>query len=253
MTGIYNLNKPLGWTPLQALMQLRQIKPELSHTKLSYVGRLDPMASGVQLVIDHPTQERREQVKGFSKTYLTTWILGFSTDSFDLLGLPSTYQQHQKLKLEQAEAALATFIPQYQQAYPPFSSKQVEGKPLFEHALAGTLPTSLPEHPVQIHQARISNINWVDSNQLLKDIQSKLKLVEGNFRQDRIADQWQKQLDYSRQLQSLDLVLSVGSGTYIRQLAVDWAQVLGITAFVWKLKRTQVGDYHLADSLTLAR
>lgn len=40
------LHKPRGWTPLQTLNKLREINPLLANEKLSYAGRLDPMARG---------------------------------------------------------------------------------------------------------------------------------------------------------------------------------------------------------------
>ena len=40
------IHKPLGWTPLQAIKEYRKKKEECRERKMSYAGRLDPMARG---------------------------------------------------------------------------------------------------------------------------------------------------------------------------------------------------------------
>ena len=85
---VHQIYKKIGETPLQALEKHRKQKKIPSNAKLTYAGRLDPMASGVLLILQGATQKQRERYMGLGKTYEVKILFGFSTDSYDLLGLP---------------------------------------------------------------------------------------------------------------------------------------------------------------------
>ena len=86
---VYNIYKKVGQTPLEALEVLRKKKKLSLSAKLSYAGRLDPMASGVLLILQGATQTQREKYLSLDKKYRAKILLGFGSDSFDLLGLPT--------------------------------------------------------------------------------------------------------------------------------------------------------------------
>ncbi len=85
---IYNIYKPLGKTPLEALRKLRAKKKISPEHSLTYAGRLDPMASGVLIILQNADQKNKEYFLILGKTYDVEFLFGFSSDSFDLLGLP---------------------------------------------------------------------------------------------------------------------------------------------------------------------
>jgi hypothetical protein len=82
------LYKKIAETPLQALKRLRRRRPELADARLSYAGRLDPMACGILPVLVGEENDRRENFLGRDKTYVFTVLFGVATDTFDLLGIP---------------------------------------------------------------------------------------------------------------------------------------------------------------------
>lgn len=49
----------------------------------------------------------------------------------------------------------------------------------------------------------------------------------------------------------LSLRINCGAGTYIRSLAHDFGQALGIGAYLKELKRTKIGEFSLADVIYL--
>jgi tRNA U55 pseudouridine synthase TruB len=86
--NVFGLYKPAGWTPLQALLELKRVRPELADIPLTYAGRLDPMAEGLLLVLGGEKVHEKDTYLGLDKTYTVTALLGIETDSFDLLGMP---------------------------------------------------------------------------------------------------------------------------------------------------------------------
>ena len=47
MQKILSINKPLGMTPLQTITALKKKHPEYQNEKITYAGRLDPLARGL--------------------------------------------------------------------------------------------------------------------------------------------------------------------------------------------------------------
>ena len=54
------LYKEKGETPLERLDRFREENPEYGEVKLSYAGRLDPMAEGVMLILIGDENKERE-------------------------------------------------------------------------------------------------------------------------------------------------------------------------------------------------
>ncbi len=79
--------KKLGATPLEALEALRVDRPDLAHELMTYAGRLDPMAEGVLLVLTGEDRYRAKEFQQLDKTYRATFLLGFSSDTGDVLGM----------------------------------------------------------------------------------------------------------------------------------------------------------------------
>jgi tRNA pseudouridine55 synthase len=86
---IFNINKPAGMTPLEALESLRASRPELAGAPMTYAGRLDPLACGVLVVLTGEDVHSKEQFLGLDKQYEAEILFGFETDSYDILGIPS--------------------------------------------------------------------------------------------------------------------------------------------------------------------
>ena len=82
------INKSLGETPLLAIQNYQRSDSALMHMPLTYAGRLDPMASGKLLVLIGEECKKREKYDGLDKEYIFEILLGFSTDTGDVLGLP---------------------------------------------------------------------------------------------------------------------------------------------------------------------
>ncbi len=83
---IYNIYKPIGLTPLQALEAFRKQAKLPAGLKMSYAGRLDPLAEGVLVIICGDKLKQKDKFLKLNKTYQAKILFGVSTDTFDLMG-----------------------------------------------------------------------------------------------------------------------------------------------------------------------
>ena len=249
---VYNINKPVGQTPLDALKALRKKMRIAPSAKLTYAGRLDPMASGVLLILKDASQDEREKMLALEKTYETKILFGISTDSWDLLGLPKKGKT-----LHLPKAVIIKNLKQYQLISPlpvPFySSVPYRGKPLFEWARAGKITEkALPLRQMTIKNIKLMGMAKIPAKKLLKTIESSIGKIKGDFRQVKILKAWQKLLLTKRdEFQIAKLKISCGSGAYIRSIAHNLGKKLKTGALVFGLKRLEVGEYKLKESLKI--
>ena len=76
-------------TPLEAIEKFKLKNPVYGGKRMGYAGRLDPMAEGVLLVLVGDENKKIGQYMGFDKEYVAEILLGFSSDSNDVLGVAS--------------------------------------------------------------------------------------------------------------------------------------------------------------------
>jgi tRNA U55 pseudouridine synthase TruB len=63
------IDKKVGETPLELINRIRIEMPELKDERLSYAGRLDPMAEGQMLILVGDENDNREKYLGLDKEY----------------------------------------------------------------------------------------------------------------------------------------------------------------------------------------
>ena len=196
--------KKLGQTPLECLEELKLSRPELADLPLTYAGRLDPMAEGLMIVLVGEECKNKDQYLGLDKTYEFEVLVGFATDTYDLLGVvTSEYTNSSHLYplsggsdadsesvYSEVKKTLPKFQGNFMQKYPSFSSKTVDGKQLFQLAKDDKLPDSLPEHEVTIHSLHCTSTVMQNKDALQKEIMRRIDLVHGDFRQEEIKKKW---------------------------------------------------------------
>ena len=176
---VLNLYKQVGETPRERLDRLRSEKPEYLHEVLSYAGRLDPMAEGVLIVLVGSSNQMREAYLEMNKEYTLDVLFGFSTDTYDVLGRvidtsPDPLQATPPLTKRAIQIGLNEYRGKLSQEYPPFSSKAVQGKSLFEWARAGALSTLvLPRKTVNVYEVELTQMYKIREPELLAYIEEK--------------------------------------------------------------------------------
>ncbi|MCE9628939.1 MAG: hypothetical protein K8Q91_03015 [Candidatus Vogelbacteria bacterium] len=239
--------KPAGLTPLQTLDLLRQKFSEYKDKKLSYAGRLDPLAEGVMLVLVGESNFSRERYLGLPKVYEAEILLGVSTDTGDVMGLVTEYKLNEEVVLEsRVREILAELVGIFEQKYPQFSSPKIAGRRRLED-------NTLVSKQVEITRLDFVSLTEINGSDLLEKINSRIDKVVGDFRQTDIKSVWDKILsDRSDQVFSvIKIKVSASSGVYVRVLAEKIGRNLGVPALAYSIKRFSVGDYPIDTALKL--
>ncbi|HEX8993976.1 MAG TPA: hypothetical protein VF803_01855 [Candidatus Paceibacterota bacterium] len=250
---ILNLYKKLGETPRERLERLRVQKPQYQYEVLSYAGRLDPMAEGVLVCLVGAENARHDQHLDMSKEYTLDILFGFGTDTYDVLGKVLQHGGEERVTRSAIEDGLRNFRGEVSQEYPPFSSKTVEGKPLFEWAKQGALGAlaPLPRRDVTIYDIEATHFYKVKEQQLLAYIEDSVARVNGDFRQEEIMSLWHRHLRKNgmREFPCVTVKFSCSSGAYARSIANGLGAQMGTPALALHILRTKVGEYGVEKSL----
>jgi len=241
--NVITWRKKRGETPLEALNRLRIDRPELQSERLSYAGRLDPIAEGVLLVLVGDANNEREKYLGLDKEYVVDILWGISTDTGDILGVPhSPYTSHIKKDGLPKSVFFEGWVGKQAQKYPAYSSKTVNGVPLWKYAREGTLgEIQIPTHDVTIYNIADIQTYTQHTNKVHEYVSETIGRVKGDFRQDEIGESWREVLDGApEEICFTQLRVTCSSGTYVRQLVADIGKKVNIPACVFRLERTRV-------------
>lgn len=131
MNGVLILDKPAGLTSHDVVHRARRI---LGQRSIGHLGTLDPLATGVlPLVVGNFTRLAQFYLNS-EKIYEGTIRFGFSTDTYDAEGEPTSAPKAISLQKEELEIAADHFRGVIQQVPPPFSAKKIKGVPAYKLA-----------------------------------------------------------------------------------------------------------------------
>lgn len=257
------VNKKVGQTPLECINELKKNEPALVHVPLTYAGRLDPLAKGVLLILVGDECHNKDEYLKLPKEYEVTILFGFATDTYDVMGKVDTIPEIQVEKssievkgkkdsdsdlISKIHGILPQFTGRVKQSYPPYSSRTVNGKPLFMWAREGKIKDIIiPSRDVLIESIEMIKEEKIKGSKLLNIIKSDISQVKGDFRQNEIINLWQDVLADKKEEEFKTITLKVccGSGVYVRGIAHELGLSLGVPALALEIVRTRVGEYDL--------
>lgn len=244
--AIISWNKKYGETLKVTLERFRTENPEYSDAKITYAGRLDPMAEGLVLLLTDEDVHRKDEFLDFDKTYYVDFILGMNSDTYDLLGIISPLSSTE-MNEELIVSGLERIKNLREQKYPVYSSKTVEGKPLWQWEREGKISMiDIPKRFIHISELNYNGYQEISSDKLRILIQESIQLVVGDFRQQKIQESWEhyfKKYPHDHKIYSIEVRTS--SGTYMRGLVHTLGAYLGVGATTLKITRTRIGSYPL--------
>ena len=218
MLGALIIDKPEGITSHDVVARVRRI---MGMRRVGHAGTLDPFATGVLVVCIGRATRLVQFLVGLDKEYLATVRLGFATDTQDRTGKQITpLRTSNELSLEDLRTVLDEFTGPHLQTPPMFSAKKVGGERLYKAAREGRDVTHEPVNIV-IHSAEV-----------IEDVGVGLAMNDDGTRDFKLR-------------------VRCSSGTYVRTLANDIGERLGIGAHLTELRRTAVGHFGIAESRTL--
>ncbi|KAJ9070578.1 TruB pseudouridine (psi) synthase 1 [Entomophthora muscae] len=204
----YYKNLPTNDTILPRLMGDR------NYSKLTSSFKLPARRVGHGVIgVGTGTQSLHSFLNG-DKVYSVTGRLGYTTDTLDLEGAPSSLTETQHITKELMERILPQFIGTITQEPPRYSAVRVDGKRLYEYARGSSTVKAgtKVEIPIRVVTA------------------TKIELV--NF--------WHEEAQIEDRLVTLphfELEVHCGKGFYIRSLVRDIGFALNSSAHVRELRR----------------
>ncbi|MGO1072934.1 tRNA pseudouridine(55) synthase TruB [Lysobacter sp. CA199] len=150
--GLLLLDKPQGLSSNQALQQARHL---FRAEKGGHTGSLDPLATGLLPLCFGEATKIAGLLLGARKAYVTTAVLGLTTDSDDADGAPLLERPVPELEDAAIEAALAPLRGPIRQRAPIYSALKQGGEPLYAKARRGET-IEAPQRDVIVHSLRLT-------------------------------------------------------------------------------------------------
>ena len=237
--------KKLGQTSLEAIEEFRKEYPEYKNTPITFAGRLDPMAEGALLLLIGEDRHKKPEYLKLDKEYVATILLGFETDSHDILGLPTNQDQYLDIRYPDIEKRVEKLEGEHVLPFPVYSSYKIQGKPLFWWARENKLDEiEIPKKKMKVYSVKIEGIEEIPQKELLQTITKRIGFVKRDLRQEKIKKAWREILKKdAHKHQVVRIRFHTASGTYIRSLAHKLGKELGCGAILLHLERTRVGEY----------
>ncbi|MGB0263667.1 MAG: tRNA pseudouridine(55) synthase TruB [Opitutales bacterium] len=143
--GILLVDKPQGITSHDVVDRVRRI---YRMKKVGHAGTLDPMATGLMLILVGKATKVSQYLMSMDKEYTGTLRLGQVTDSQDADGAVIEEQPVPELTEAQVREQMQGFLGDQYQTPPMYSAKKVNGQPLYKLARKGK---TVPREPRVIH------------------------------------------------------------------------------------------------------
>lgn len=209
--GIWVVDKPSGPTSHDIVAQARRY---LGTRRVGHAGTLDPLATGVLVLLLGEATKLSDVATREDKTYRAEVVFGRSTSSHDALGdtVDECALAPGWLTIEKLESALDLERRRTQQEPPAVSAIKVGGQRAYRLARHGAAP-ELEPRAVQVRSLRV------------------LRHEASSDGRDRA-----------------ELELTVSKGYYVRALARDLGLALGVPAHLSSLRRLSSGRFRVDDA-----
>lgn len=207
MEGIYLINKPVGLTSYDCIRQFKRFKKG----KIGHAGTLDPLASGLLVVLVGKATKLAKNFLEDNKVYTGEITLGKSTNTYDSDGEVVEELNDFNISNEEINNKMNSFLGHIKQKPPLYSAVKVKGKKLYEYARKNI------------------EIEVLKRDSFIEEFKMTSSLVNNKF----------------------TFIAKVSKGTYIRSLAHDLGTLLNIPAHLSSLTRTSSGDFDLKNAYNL--
>ena len=227
MDGLLIIDKPSGPTSHDVVARVRRAlrEPRVGHT-----GTLDPAATGVLLLVLGRATRLARFLSAGDKSYEAVVRLGFSTDTADGQGrVIGPVLQGSLPSRDAIDASLDAFRGTFRQQPPAFSAKKIDGKR--SHTLARARAVA----GARLEPSRSGEPGPLDSLALPAPASvtvHRLDLV--GVEADRVT-----------------LSLDCSAGFYVRSLAHDLGNLLGVGAHLAALRRTRTAGFTVDQTIDL--
>lgn len=170
MDGILIVNKPQGMTSHDVVDLVRR---RFHIKKAGHAGTLDPMATGVLVLLLGKCTKLSNELMASDKEYEGSLTLGSTSDTGDAWGKISLSGDASAISEEQVRSIFAKFTGEIEQTPPMYSSVKVNGRKLYEFARKGVT--------VEVAARKISITNLEITQLKLPEVSFKLACSKGTY------------------------------------------------------------------------
>jgi tRNA pseudouridine55 synthase len=149
---VFLIDKPLEWTSFDVVKKVRNA---LRIKKVGHAGTLDPLATGLLIVCAGRQTKSIDTYMGQEKEYTGTFVIGATTESFDLEKPVVPVADPSHIMLAQVQDAVSQLTGDVLQVPPMHSAIKVDGKRVYESARKG-LEVKMEARPVQVREFEIT-------------------------------------------------------------------------------------------------
>ena len=199
------IDKPADFSSHDIIAISRRI---LKTKKIGHSGTLDPMATGLLiLLVGREATRRQDSFLKLSKTYSARLKLGTETDTWDAYGTPVCQRAVPPLSLAAVQNAAQALSGAIRQPIPFFSAKRIGGKHMYDLARQG---------------------------------------AEMERKYNEVTVQW-KEISLNAP-DEIDFTVHCSCGTYVRSLGYLLAQELGTAGHLIALRRLEIGPFQVQNA-----
>ena len=206
------IDKPLNLTSNYVLQSM---KKRLKIKKAGLVGILDPLATGMLLIVTGEATKFSQYIETMTKEYIVTIKFGYKSSTGDGEGIITKDSTGiSNLKRNNIITTLSSFLGQSYQLPPMHSSVKYNGKKLYQYARDGI------EVARKKRKITISDISLIENN--IEDINIRVRCSKGTYIRTLVEDIGVR-LGVSTYTRS---IRRIGVGTYTEDRMVSYDQIL---------------------------
>jgi len=153
--GALVIDKPQGRTSHDVVDAARRI---LGFRQIGHLGTLDPLATGVLVLLLGRATRLAQFYAGRRKRYAAAFRFGFSTDTYDSDGTPLCPDAAPVLDRAEIERLAAARVGRFPQMPPPYSAKKIHGRPAHELARRKK-PVELKAVEIEVYDFRVTEVS----------------------------------------------------------------------------------------------
>jgi len=128
------IDKPPQWTSFKVVHTIRKA---INVKRVGHTGTLDPLATGLLIILTGRNTKQMKNFEGLTKTYTGTFILGKSSNSMDTETEMTNRHLPDILSDDLIFKTRDTFLGNIEQIPPMYSALKVDGKKLYHLARKG--------------------------------------------------------------------------------------------------------------------
>lgn len=212
MHGLLILDKPIRMSSAQAVAVVRR---RAGDVKTGHAGTLDPLATGVLVLALGSATKSIKRLMATEKRYRTTIDLSAFTTTDDVEGPRTEVATERRPTEQEVRAALQQFTGDFLQKPPAFSAVKVAGQRAYAIARRAAIGSGdepvIAPRPVTVHDMNLVDYRWP----------------------------------------FLDLDIRCGKGFYVRSLARNLGESLGVGGHCASIRRTAVGEFTIDIAKTI--